>query len=175
MQVIDPTSGALAASLGIVQAKSFDVSSDALVMFSNSKPNAPELLHGMRARLGALYGRDDIGYVKKDSAGLPAPKSLIEDVASKYRVAVIALGDCGSCSSYCFQDALELEKRGLVAYVVTTPVFQMLVQAHARAAGVKARLIVLDHPIAGLKPEALQSRIDQACELLIRDSELVAA
>lgn len=167
MEIFDPTYAATDASSGASPLRPINFARDSIVMFSNSKPNAPELLDGIRSKLHSQYERSDIDFVKKDTASLPAPKPLIEQVASQYQIAIHALGDCGSCSSYCFQDSLELERRGVATFIVVTTVFEKLVQAHAGIAGIEPRLIVLDHPVAGLTPDALQARIDQAFGLLL--------
>jgi hypothetical protein len=168
MEIYDPTyAEPIARASSATRDRRGDFVTDAVAFFSNSKPNAPELLMGMREKLGAEYGRSDFAYLSKDTASLAAPESVLTRVA-EYDIAILALGDCGSCSSYCFQDSLELERRGVTTYIIVTKVFEMLVRAHARSAKVEPRLIVLDHPVAGLKPEDLDGRIDQAVGAILR-------
>ena len=65
--------------------------SSALV--SNSKPNARELLDGIRSKLGAFRPVDNIDFLSKNSASQGAPKDLLEKVAANYRGALLAIAD----------------------------------------------------------------------------------
>ena len=66
---------------------------DPIVLFSNGKPNAKELLEALRSKLAALRNVDDVGFVSKDNAGVPAPTAMLDMVAGKYRIALHALAD----------------------------------------------------------------------------------
>ncbi|OFW98921.1 MAG: hypothetical protein A3D94_08275 [Alphaproteobacteria bacterium RIFCSPHIGHO2_12_FULL_66_14] len=57
---------------------------------------------------------------------------------------------------------MELEKRGITAYVIATETFKPLVLAQAKARKVEPRLIVVKHPIGGLNAEELRERIEAA-------------
>ena len=70
-----------------------DWHNDPIALFSNSKPNARELLEGVRASLGAFRRTDNIDYVSKDSVSQPAPDTVIEHVANNYRAALLAIAD----------------------------------------------------------------------------------
>jgi hypothetical protein len=70
-----------------------DWGNDPIAIISNSKPNARELLEGVRDQLGAFRATDNIDYLFKDSAAQPAPLELIEQVAGKYKGAILALAD----------------------------------------------------------------------------------
>ena len=66
---------------------------DPIAIISNSKPNAHELLEGMRAQMGAFRSIDNIDYLFKDSAAQPAPPELLDKVAQNYKGAILALAD----------------------------------------------------------------------------------
>jgi hypothetical protein len=66
---------------------------DPIVLFGNNKPNAKELLEGVRDKLATLRPAAGIDYIFKDSASQPAPADMIEQVSRKYRIALLALGD----------------------------------------------------------------------------------
>lgn len=70
-----------------------DWGKDPIAIISNSKPNARELLEGVRDQMGTFRGTDNIDYLFKDSAAQPAPMELIEQVAGKYKGAILALAD----------------------------------------------------------------------------------
>ncbi len=93
MRIVNPTFGLSAASGEKVALKPVNWKTDAIALISNSKPNARELLAGIREKLGATRQIDNIEFHAKNSASQPAPKELIDMVAAKYRGALLALGD----------------------------------------------------------------------------------
>ncbi|MEL0112762.1 MAG: hypothetical protein VW835_13615 [Rickettsiales bacterium] len=76
-----------------VEKGSTDWRTDAIAIISNSKPNARELLEGVKAQMGAFRSTDNIDYLFKDSAAKPAPDALYDQVAAKYKGAIVALAD----------------------------------------------------------------------------------
>ena len=56
---------------------------DAIALISNSKPNARELLMGIRDKLSAHRQVENIKFLAKNSASQPAPKDLIQEVADE--------------------------------------------------------------------------------------------
>ena len=93
MRIVNPTFGLSATTGAEVALKPVNWKSDAIALFSNSKPNARELLAGIRAKLGANRPVDNIDFLAKNSASQPAPKDLIEQVAANYRGALLAIAD----------------------------------------------------------------------------------
>jgi hypothetical protein len=93
MRIINPTFGMAVAGGPAVALKPINWATDAIALMSNSKPNARELLEGIRAKLGANRPVDNIEFLAKNSASQPAPKEQIAAVAAKYRGALLALGD----------------------------------------------------------------------------------
>lgn len=93
MRIYNPSFGMAAAGGSAVALKPVNWATDAIALISNSKPNARELLAGIRDKLGATRKIDNIEFLAKNSASQPAPKDLIEAVAKKYRAALLALGD----------------------------------------------------------------------------------
>ena len=96
MRIVNPSFGVAEAEESDgprVETKAVDWRHDPIVLFSNSKPNARELLEGVRDRMGAFRPVDNIGFVYKDGAGVPAPAEIIEAVAEKYHGALLALAD----------------------------------------------------------------------------------
>ena len=93
MRIVNPTFGIEPAGEGTATAAPVDWLNDPMVLFSNNKPNAKELLEGVRDRLGAIRRVDNIDYIAKASASQPAPPEMINEVARKYRIALLALGD----------------------------------------------------------------------------------
>ncbi len=98
MRIVNPSYGQPAETDAANEAeaaarKPVDWSRDPIVLFANSKPNARELLEGVRDHLGSFRSIDNIDYVYKDSAAQPASPELIDQVAGKYRAALLAIAD----------------------------------------------------------------------------------
>ena len=93
MRIYNPTFGVSAAGGQKVALKPVNWKTDAIALMSNSKPNARELLDGIRAKLGASRQVENIKFLAKNSASQPAPKDLIEEVAANYRGALLAIAD----------------------------------------------------------------------------------
>lgn len=70
-----------------------DWANDPIAIVSNAKPNAQELLEGIRTHLGAFRKTDNIDYMYKESAAQPAPPELIDTITQNYRAAILALAD----------------------------------------------------------------------------------
>ena len=93
MRIFNPSFGMAAAGPAKVTLQPVNWATDAIALISNSKPNARELLEGVRAMLGTHRPVDNIHFHAKNSASQPAPKELIEKVAKNYKAALLALGD----------------------------------------------------------------------------------
>ena len=93
MRIVNPTFGVSATSAEKVALKPVNWKTDAIALVSNSKPNARELLDGIRAKLGAVRTVENIEFLAKNSASQPAPKELLQEVAANYQAALLALGD----------------------------------------------------------------------------------
>jgi hypothetical protein len=57
---------------------------------------------------------------------------------------------------------VELERRGMLGFLIVTRTFLPLVQAQAKARRVEPKVVVIDHPVGGLNAEELTGRIDAA-------------
>ena len=93
MRIVNPSFGLSATTAEKVALKPVNWTTDAIALVSNSKPNARELLAGIREKLGATRQIDNINFLAKNSASQPAPKDLLEEVAAKYRGALLAIAD----------------------------------------------------------------------------------
>jgi len=93
MRIVNPSYGIAPQGEGAATAGTVDWVNDPIVLFSNNKPNARALLEGVRDRLASVRRIDNIGYVMKASASQPAPPETINEIARKYRIALLALGD----------------------------------------------------------------------------------
>nr|WP_135469250.1 hypothetical protein [Crenalkalicoccus roseus] len=93
MRIVNPSFGLAPAGAEQAASGAVDWREDPILLFSNAKPNAKELLEGLRDRLATIRRVDNVDFVHKNSASQPAPPELIEAAARKYRIALLALGD----------------------------------------------------------------------------------
>ncbi len=93
MRIVNPTYGIAPQGEGSATAGPVDWMNDPIVLFSNNKPNAKELLLGVRDRLSSIRRVDNVDYIAKGSASQPAPPEMLNEVVRKYRIALLALGD----------------------------------------------------------------------------------
>lgn len=93
MRIVNPSFGVAEATAEKLETKPVDWLADSMILFSNSKPNARELLAGIKEKLGGVRQTDNIDFINKNSASQPAPAGMIEQVSQNYRVALLALAD----------------------------------------------------------------------------------
>ena len=93
MRIVNPSFGLSAAAGAAVALRPVNWKTDAIALVSNSKPNARELLMGVRDKLSAHRQVENIKFLAKNSASQPAPKDLLQEVAANYKGALLALGD----------------------------------------------------------------------------------
>ena len=93
MRIVNPSFGQEAPGSEPVAAIPVDWRHDPIVLFANSKPNARELLEGLRDRMAAFRATDNIDYAQKDNPAQPAPSAMVDELATKYRAALLAIAD----------------------------------------------------------------------------------
>ena len=93
MKIVNPSFGLTAGGGETIDRTPVDWKTDPIALFSNSKPNARELLEGVKASLMPGRPSDNIDYVSKSNVAQPAPADVIEHVAKNYRAALLAIAD----------------------------------------------------------------------------------
>jgi hypothetical protein len=93
MRIVNPTFGIAPSTAEKLVTGKVDWKTDPIALFSNSKPNAKELLEGLKAKLATVRAVDNVELIFKDSASRPAPADVIQQAGHKYRAALLALGD----------------------------------------------------------------------------------
>ncbi|MEM8974765.1 MAG: hypothetical protein AAGD43_22130 [Pseudomonadota bacterium] len=93
MRIVNPTYGVDNSSSETLAAQPLNWMQDPIALFSNSKPNARELMDGLKAKLAQDRPLDNIDFIYKPSASQPAAPEIIDQVVQKYRAALLALGD----------------------------------------------------------------------------------
>ena len=93
MHIVNPSYGVSVEDGEAMVGKPLDWMKDPIALFSNSKPNARELMDGLKTKLAEVRPIDNIDFIYKPSASQPASAATIDEVAHKYRAALLALGD----------------------------------------------------------------------------------
>jgi len=94
MRIVNPTFGTRTEEKGAAaKATSVDWMNDPIILFSNSKPNVKEIMEALRQKLSALRNVDQVDFIAKNAAGVPAPTEMIEAIAGKYRIALLGSAD----------------------------------------------------------------------------------
>jgi hypothetical protein len=121
-----------------------------VTLLDNTKPGADVILGYVEENLG---NRKFI-WVQKP-AGAPATIKQLE-IAAKSEIVVLALGDCGSCSSWVILDAIRLEKMGTPTISICSDRFSSFAHELAKSHGAKdLNIVSLEHPIAGLSTKKI--------------------
>lgn len=149
-EVLDP--------LGVVQADKLKVNPlpedfEKVSILDNTKPGAEIILDILAESLG---NREFIK-VKKP-AGAPATPEQIDN-ASSGEIVILALGDCGSCTSWVILDAIRLEKMGIPTISICSTHFAPFARELAKSHGMdELRILEIKHPIAGLSTDEVNEK-----------------
>lgn len=120
-------------------------------LVGNWKPNAAVLLKEVARLLEEKYGTSKTVLREKHSCSIPAPIPLLDDIAAECDVALTAMGDCGSCTTWCINDAVELEKRGIPALSFVATPFMVLAKYELQSLGIPLSIgEVKRYPFGGL-------------------------
>lgn len=122
-------------------------------MLDNTKPGADIILKVLSESLG----NRELQWVHKP-AGAPATDFQIQK-ASSADLAILALGDCGSCTSWVILDAIRLEERGIPTISICSDHFAPFARELAKSHGLgDLRILEVEHPIAGLSIEEVDEK-----------------
>lgn len=100
-------------------------------------------------RLEALFGERGIATrrYKKPTNTRTAPLELLQRIAAECQVVVIALSDCGSCTSCSTHDLVDLDRRGLAGVSVLTEEFRPAFGQQCGAIGFDGASLYVPHPM----------------------------
>ena len=93
MRIVDPTYGVRPEDEGAAPAAASAADWTQVALFSNSKPNATELLQGMGERLREHWGLTEVGFASKPNASVAADKDTIDWLAERFKMVLVAVGD----------------------------------------------------------------------------------
>ena len=91
--IVDPTFGVQPADAEAAPLSGGSADWTEVALFSNSKPNATELLRGVGERLQAHWDLPEIGFASKPNASKAADKDTIDWLAERFKMVLVAVGD----------------------------------------------------------------------------------
>jgi hypothetical protein len=145
-----------------------------IAVLDNGKPNAGLVMTRAAETLAARTGADVTVVTKKGpqgrsaNAAIPMAPDRFELLLAAADVVITGAADCGSCTAYSVHDAIELEKSGTPAVVVTTTEFEPIAATLSTSLGLpEVRTLVMPHPIGGVDVATLLARADGACDTLL--------
>ncbi len=126
---------------------------DSIAFIDNTKPNADTILDNIQQNLEI----ENFIIVTKP-AGAPATSEQINQ-ASQADIAILAVGDCGSCTTWLILDAIKLEEQGIPTISICSDIFAPFAREIADYYGAgDLRILDVEHPIAGQLKEAIEAK-----------------
>jgi hypothetical protein len=92
---------------------------------------------------------------KKPTNTRTAPLELLQGMAEECHAVVIALSDCGSCTSCSTHDLVDLDRRGLPGVSVLTEEFREAFAVQCGAIGFEGASLYVPHPMQNRTTEEL--------------------
>jgi hypothetical protein len=146
-------------------------------VLDNGKPNAALVMTRLAESIAKRVDATVSLVTKKGPHGLsanaaiPCAPDVFARVLGESDIVITGTADCGSCTAYSVYDAIELEKMGTPAIVVTTTQFATIAKTMSEHFGLAdTRRLVLPHPIGGTDAVTLESwandAVDTALSLL---------
>jgi hypothetical protein len=120
-------------------------------------------------RLEQLFA--DVGVTtrryKKPTNTRTAPVSMIQDISAHCDLVVIALSDCGSCTSCSTHDLNDLDQRGLPGVSVLTTEFRDAFAKQCGAIGFEGASLYVPHPMQNRTTAELHRLADASFEAIV--------
>ncbi len=131
-------------------------------LVDNTKPGADIILKVLAESLG----NREFLWVRKP-AGAPGTHQQLQKAASS-DITILALGDCGSCTSWVILDAIRLEKEGTPTISICSDHFAPFARQLAESHGMRdLRILEVEHPIAGLKNDEIKNKAIKIVKTLL--------
>ena len=104
---------------------------------------------------------------KKPTNTRVAPIETIHDITLCCQAVIIALSDCGSCTSCSTHDLFTLDGRGIPGVNVITEEFRDAFEVQRRAIGFDAVAVVVPHPMQNRSRAELEGFADKFCDEIL--------
>jgi hypothetical protein len=111
---------------------------------------------------------------KKPTNTRTAPLELLQQMAEECQAVVIALSDCGSCTSCSTHDLVDLDRRGLPGVSVLTEEFREAFSTQCAAIGFEGASLYVPHPMQNRTTAELHRFAEEVFENVIRSMSLRA-
>lgn len=161
IEILDPRGTVDTQSLPIAE-RLDSLEGTTIGLLDNSKSNADVFLKAVGEHLQSEYGVEAIVYRRKDKSPIPAD-SIADQLHSQCDAVVNAYGDCGSCTSWCVYDSIDLEKKGTPVATINSDEFVKLGQSEAQSLGMPGLpLVTVPHPMGDLEEPAVLTRAANA-------------
>ena len=106
---------------------------------------------------------------KKPTNTRVAPQEMIDDIATTCDAVIIALSDCGSCTSCSTHDLNELDHKGIPGVSVLTEEFRNAFVAQKSAIGLEAASVYVPHPMQNKTTAELHAFADHSIEIILSE------
>ena len=138
-------------------------------LLHNGKHGGEEILIGIRDHLQEQIHDVTFEYRRKPHAAAPA--SFMPALFGRWKAAIVAIGDCGSCSSWSVYDSIELEKAGIPTVLIVSRPFVAMNRIEAKRLLMPSlSMIVVEHPLAHRPADELKAKgaavADEALKML---------
>lgn len=135
----------------------------AVGLVDNGKWNAALLLRAVRSLLIEQFETSEGPVAAKQHYNRDLSDAERSDLATNAQVALAAIGDCGSCTSYTIRDALVLEALQVPTVALVTEPFLPLARGLATTMGApQIRIVAVSHPLYGIAEQQLAERAADA-------------
>lgn len=104
---------------------------------------------------------------KKPTNTRVAPREMILDIFTNCHAVVIALSDCGSCTSCSTHDLNDLDKKGMPGVSVLTEEFRQAFESQKSAIGLAAASIYVPHPMQNRTTADLHAFAEQSIDAIL--------
>lgn len=104
---------------------------------------------------------------KKPTNTRVAPREMIKDITKNCQAVIIALSDCGSCTSCSTHDLNDLDKKGLPGVSVLTEQFQQAFNSQTSAIGLEAASVYVPHPMQNRTTTELHAFAEQSVDAIL--------
>lgn len=96
-----------------------------------------------------------------------APLPILHEIADQARAVIIALSDCGSCTSCSTHDLNDLDRRGVAGVNILTEEFDDAFQRQCASLGFDGRAVFVPHPILNRTTAEIHAIADGALERIL--------
>lgn len=104
---------------------------------------------------------------KKPTNTRVAPREMIEEIGATCDAVVIALSDCGSCTSCSTHDLGDLDRMALPGVSVLTEEFRAAFAAQRSAIGLDAASVFVPHPMQNRTTDELHAMAEKSIEAIL--------